>query len=226
MSDPIRISASGFAEFVTSRNRSRASKLRPFKFRNKGEGAGRSSYYRRALNTIRAYHRAHGDDKILQKEVMEIDLLLAGTLRSLEATKLRQNRMAIEAYRRMYGKRRLVILRNHRLTCKVGSVTVTAQPDLWVEEDGTQVLLKIGLARKGTEFVNVFLFVMHRAAVDSGHRIGARNVVYLDIGSGTERSYDDRLGRYKNLFEVGAREIAETWPTVTLPARGGARAAP
>ena len=68
MSEPIRISASGFAEYVTSRSRSRANKLRPFKFRNKGEGAGRPSYYQRALKAIRAYHKANQDEKVFDRD--------------------------------------------------------------------------------------------------------------------------------------------------------------
>jgi hypothetical protein len=219
MSEPIRISASGFAEFVTSSSRSRANKLRPFKFRNKGEGAGRSSYYQWALKAIRAYHRANQDEKVFERALEEIQHALGGTAKRLASTKLKQNQMAIEAYREMYGKRRFVIRKNHRLACKIGPVTVTAQPDLWVEENGTNVLLKIGLAKKGTEFVNVLLFIIHKAAVASGYGIDARNVVYLDIDSGIERTCDDR-GNYSSLFRAGAREIATVWPTVLGPTTG------
>jgi hypothetical protein len=81
------------------------------------------------------------------------------------------------------------------------------------------VLLKIGLAKKGTEFVNVLLFIIHKAAVASGYGIDARNVVYLDIDSGIERTCDDR-GNYSSLFRAGAREIATVWPTVLGPTTG------
>jgi hypothetical protein len=222
VSDPIRISASGFAEFVTSSSRSRANKLRPFKFRNRGEGAGRSSYYQWALKAIRAYHRANQDEEVFERALEEIQDVLGGTVKRLESTKLKQNQMAIAAYRSLYGERKFVIQKNHRLAYKIGQVTVTAQPDLWVEENGTQVLLKIGMARKGTEFINVLLFIIHAAAVASGYGIGARNVVYLDIDSGIERTCDDRGGNYRSLFRAGAREIATVWPTILGPTTGAA----
>lgn len=222
MSEPIRISASGFAEYVTSRSRSRANKLRPFKFRNKGEGAGRPSYYQRGSKAIRAYHKANQDEKVFDRELKEIQYALGGTAKRLEATKLKQNQMAIEEYRRMYGKRKFVILPDHRLECKIGPVTVTAQPDLWVEENGTHVLLKIGLAGKGPEYVNVLLFIIHKAVLESRHPISARNVVYLDIGTGVESSCDDRLGRYSSLFKTGASEIATVWPTLVGPTTSAA----
>ena len=226
MSEPIRISASGFAEFVTSNAKSRANKLRPFKFRNKGEGAGRSSYYQLALKTIRAYHKTNQDEKVFERELKEIQYALGGAAKRLESTKLKQNQMAIEEYRRLYGNRKFTILPNHRLECKIGTVTVTAQPDLWVEENGTQVLLKIGLARKGEEYVNVLLFIIHKAAVASHHAIGARNVVYLDIGNGIERTCDDRSGKYTTLFKAGASEIATVWPTLAGPTTGATSSAP
>ena len=226
MSEPIRISASGFAEYVTSKGRSRANKLRPFKFPKKGEGAGRSSYYRRALKTIRAYHRANQDEKVFEKELAEIQHELGGASKRRESTKLKQNLMAIEEYRKLYGKRKFAILPNHRLECKIGAVTVTAQPDLWVEENGTHVLLKIGLARKGIDYVSVLLFIIHKAAVASRYSIDARNVVYLDIDSGTERFCDDRHGNYSSLFRDGAREIATVWPTIGGLTTGPAPSSP
>lgn len=226
MSEPIRISASGFAEFLTSSGRSRANKLRPFKFPSKGEGAGRSSYYQRALKSIRAYHRANQDEKVFEREFMEIEHAMGGAGKRLELIKLKQNQRAIEEYRRMYGKRKFIILPNHRLEWKIGAVTVTAQPDLWVEENGTHVLLKIGLARKGTEYVNVLLFTIHKAAVASGYGISARNVVYLDIGKGIERTCDYRCGGYSRLFKDGAREISAVWPSIEAPTTGAAPSVP
>ena len=47
--DPIKISATGVAEFIISNPSSGRSKLRPYKFNKRGEGFGRSSYYQATI---------------------------------------------------------------------------------------------------------------------------------------------------------------------------------
>ena len=53
----------------------------------------------------------------------------------------------------------------HRISYRVGQIVVTAQPDLWVEENGTEVLLKIGIAKKKPSYVDILLTVIRKAAV-------------------------------------------------------------
>src|SRR5271169_6313341 len=102
---------------------------------------------------------------------------------------------------------------------RIGPVVVTAQPNLWVEELGTQVLIKIGIAKKQPVLIDVMLYLIRKAAVASGYRVRARNVVYLDVTNGEERSCDDNLKRFNRLFVVSAREMATIWDTLTEPVR-------
>jgi len=54
MRDEIRIGATGFAECALAYPKISFSKVRPFKFKTKGEGAGRSGYYKKAIRGILA----------------------------------------------------------------------------------------------------------------------------------------------------------------------------
>ena len=143
MSELIKIGVSGFAECVASDPASRLKKLRPFKFKNKGEGAGRSAYYQRALAAIREYHRSGRNPAVFARARHELEAALEAAVAPQDRTKCTKNTDAIEAYERIYGRRNFRILRNHRLAYRIGGLTITAQPDLWVEENGTQVLIKI-----------------------------------------------------------------------------------
>lgn len=97
----------------------------------------------------------------------------------------------------------------------------TAKPDLWVEENGTQVLLKIGIARKKSSYVDILLTVIRKAAVSSGYRgVRAKNVVYLNVSTGKEMICTSNLTRFNRSFKVVAREIARAWPNVTAAAGG------
>jgi hypothetical protein len=211
----IRISVTGFAEFVTTNPASRYLKLRPFKFKNKGEGAGRSSYYKPALTAIRKYHESGNNPVVFEAARKELSNNLRSATKRHEQTNYERNLSAIEAYERIYANRQFRILTNHRLIYRIGSVTITAQPHLWVEEAGKQVLIKIGVAKKQPAFVDVMLYLIRKAAISSGYRIRARNIVYLDITNGKERCCDDNLRRFNRVFLAAAREVAAVWDSLS-----------
>jgi hypothetical protein len=116
MDKVIKIAATGFAEYVTGNPRTRDSKLPPFKFRDKGEGAGRSGYYAFAIRTIRLYHRSERDAAVLNKAKQELAAALPNAKDRLARAKVLRNIGAIEAYERLYGQRRFNILPNRRIS--------------------------------------------------------------------------------------------------------------
>jgi hypothetical protein len=60
-----------------------------------------------------------------------------------ERIKFERNISAVEAYKRIYGNRKFRILPNRRLQYQIGGIVVTARADLWAEEEGIQVQIKI-----------------------------------------------------------------------------------
>lgn len=95
------------------------------------------------------------------------------------------------------------------------------QPDLWVEEDGTQVLLKIGMAKHNASYIDLVLSLLRKAAIRSGLRIRARNFVYLNVSTGREMICSGGLTRFNSTFSGAAREIASTWPKIAEPQSSG-----
>jgi len=214
-SEEIRISVSGMAEFVTSPGRSTKSLLHPYKFNKRGEGFVRSRYYQLAIAAIRAYHAAGNDIAVFEKNIHELQARAEATTKPWERPKLANNIRAIEAYRRVYGNRHFTICPNHRLEYRINEIIVTARPDLWVQENDTQVLLKIGLAKKRPAYVDILLTIIRKAAVNSGYRIRSKNIVYLDVSTGKELICSAGLRRFNKVFAEKAREIVTVWPTIT-----------
>jgi hypothetical protein len=212
----VRVSMSCLAEFVSSPGRSPQARLRPYKFSRRGEGFARTSYYQPGLKAIRAYHVGGNDRVILDRAIEELRKREIIAERNPQRIRFERNVAAIEAYHKIYGKRRFKVLPNHRLAYDVGGITITAQPDLWVEEDGTQVLLKVGMARHGVSYIDMLLSLLRKAAVKSGHRIRAKNFVYLNVSTGKELICSGPLTRFNRRFAAGAQEIADLWPTLTL----------
>jgi hypothetical protein len=213
-SEEIRVPVSCMAEFVTSPGRSTKSLLRPYKFNKRGEGFVRSSYYQHALAVIRAYHSKGNDLGVFEKNIHELQARADSTTKPWERPKLANNIRAIEAYRQIYANRHFTICPNHRIEYRIGEIVVTARPDLWVQENGTQVLLKIGIAKKRPAYVDILLTIMRKAAISSGHRIRSKNIVYLDVSNGKELICPGGLGRFNKIFADKAREIVTAWPTI------------
>ncbi len=219
--DEIRVSTSCLANFVTSPGRSAESRLRPFKYNKRGEGFARSVYYQLALQTIRAYHRADNNPEVLDTALLEIRTRTHKAAEARERVKLDHNASAIAAYRKIYGKRHFKILPNRRLEYHIGGIVITAQPDLWVEENGTQVLVKIGMAKHSVSYVEMLLALLRKAAVSSKHKIRARNVVYLNISTAQEMICSGSLTRFNRTFAGAAKEIARAWPNTANPSSAG-----
>lgn len=220
-SAPVRVSVSCLAELIKSPNRSAdsiATLLRPFKFNKRGEGFARSGYYQPALAAIRSYHSHGNDGKVFDAAIAELRDKTAKADEEWRRVKFEKNVEAIEAYRAIYGKRHFRVLSNHRIGYRVGRVVFTAQPDLWVmdEDEGIQVLLKIGITKKQSSYVDILLTVMRKAAVGSGYtEVRARNVVYLNITTGKEMICESGLTRFNRTFAFIARTIATAWNNVT-----------
>lgn len=212
---PFRVSVSCLADFVNSAGRSAESLLRPYKFNKRGEGFARSSYYQQAITAIRNHHTNEKDPKVFQTALLELHKKADTTPEEWERVKAEKNVKAIEAYKRVYKDRNFRVLPNHRLAYRIGQVVVTAQPDLWVEENGAQVLLKIGIAKKKASYVDILLTIIRKAAISGGYRVRAKNVVYLNVTTGKEMICQSSLRQFNRTFSAIAREIAKAWPSVT-----------
>jgi hypothetical protein len=224
---PFKVPVSCIADFVSSPGRTPESLIRPYKFGKRGEGAARSSYYRHAINAIRLYHGGGRDPSVFQVALAALQKKAEGAKEKTDRVKCEKNMVAIGLYQRVYMNRDFRVLPNHRIAYRLGQVRITAQPDLWVEENGTQVLLKIGVARKQSSYIDVLLTIMRKAAVSSGHkRVRAKNVIYLNVSTGEEMICRGGLTRFNRTFRAITREIARAWPNVApKPAAGGAPAA-
>jgi len=213
----IRVSMSCLAEFVTAYGKSAESRLRPFKFNQRGEGFARSSYYQCALRTIRTYHAEGNNPGIFDRDLLEMRVRADKATERWERTKFERNASAVRAYRKVYGNRSFKILPNRRLAYRIGGIVITAQTDLWAEEHGTQILLKIGMAKHSVSYIDMLLSLLRKAAVGSGYRIRAKSIVYLNISNAREMICSGGLTRFNRTFAAAAKEIVNVWPSITLP---------
>ncbi len=221
---PISISASCVATFLNASPETRLKKLVPFKYKNVGEGAGRSGHYKPMINAAAEYHRVGNDRGVFRRVTAEMILIQEDqSLSRIQRTKGTSNIDAILAYERIYEHRKFEFLPNRRLSFAVGGVVVTAQPDMWVvDENGNQVLFKIGAAKsKRRDYIDFMLHLIRKAAAASRQRIGTRirgsNIVWLNVATGEEIISHLPLTHFNRTIANACREIAALWPLVPDP---------
>lgn len=228
--DRIKVSASCLADIITAGpNANLAALLGPYKHNKRGKGFARSVFYRPTFIAIRHYHDSGNNRDVLDKAIFELQKKDDLSTKSWERTKWKRDIQAIDAYRKTYGERKFQVQTNHRLSFKIGGIIITAEPDLWVTENAIPVLLKIGLAKKSRSFIDVLLTVIRKAAIATGYKVRAKNIVYLDISNGTELICSRSLTGFNQTFRSLAKRIVREWPTVEghdsgTAARGAAEA--
>lgn len=220
----IVISASCVATFLNASPESRLRKLAPFKHKNVGEGAGRSSHYRPTISGVQEFHRSDNDFAVFQRVIDQMELIEEDqSLVRIQRSKGRSNIDALLAYHRIYGQRRFQFRPKRRLWFTVGDVIVTTPPDMWVvDETGKQVLFKIGAAKsKPRDYIDFILHLIRKGAAAQrrriGSRISARNIVWLNVATGEEIISHLPLTHFNRTIENACREISQLWPLVPAP---------
>src|SRR5947207_15930973 len=112
---PFKVPVSCLADFVSSPGRSFESLLRPYKYNRRGEGAGRSGYYRPALNAVRRFHTAGNDERVFKAALLEFQKRVDGATEERDRMKFQKNIRALELYHRVYKDRKFQVLPNHRI---------------------------------------------------------------------------------------------------------------
>lgn len=222
--ESISVSASCVATFLNASPKTRLRKLIPFKYKNVGEGAGRSGHYRPMINAVTEFHRDKNNRQVFQRVIEQMQRIRDdSSLFPIQRVKGQSNIDAIKAYERIYGQRHFTLHTNHRLSFKVGSVTVSAQPDMWVvDENGIQMLFKIGAAKsKPRDYIDFMLHLMRKAAAANRKKLDGRirstNIVWLNVATGEEIISHLPLTYFNNTIANACREIAALWPSVPAP---------
>jgi hypothetical protein len=211
----LALPVSCLAEFVTGGSRSPISILRPYKFRKDAEGRARTTFYPPVLTAIRKFYKSGKRKSIFDDAIHEWEKRAEATENKALKTKLHGDAKALQSFHKLYAARDFMILPIPRITCRIGSVTWKAAPDLWVRENGIEVLIKLGFSSKTRSHTDVLLAVIRAAALLNNHRAKRENVVYLDARTGEERICRFPISRLRHTLLTASREIAEIWDSVT-----------
>src|ERR1017187_2383566 len=215
---PIRLSVNGLAKFMTSSDSARRTLLKDFKFPFNKDGSKKPQIvrYSEARAAIRDYHEAHNNASVI---VTAIEKLIKKREQNPEkdAARINDNVRALETYLKHFSNRNFVILDTPKPSYVHGEVTVTAGPDLFVEEKGKKKLIKLDFSEKkpNEETVQIMLKVMHEAAMVGGIAVAPADVIYLDITRQTQFTGKKLNKLLKKNIDAACTTIADIWPKLT-----------
>ena len=97
-----------------------------------------------------------------------------------------------------------------------GEVTITAVPDLFVDEHGKKKLIKLDFSahKPNEEAVQIMLRLMHDAAMAAGLPVAPADVIYLDIARQAQHNGKKLNKQLKKNIDAACETIQAVWPTI------------
>jgi hypothetical protein len=212
------LSVSCLAEYVTRGSRSPESVLRPYKFKDLGEGRARIVFHPPVLTVIRRFYKSNKDVQVIDAAIAAWESKADKTEKRSVRSKLRSNIKGLRLFLTRYGSKELEILPSRKISCLIEQLVFTASPDLWVKANGRELLIKVGFGKKGRSHIDIVLAVMRRAALMSGYRVRQHEALYLNLRTGEEMFPRFAYKQIAVTLSSAARQIARIWPTVTASA--------
>lgn len=212
---PIPISVNGLARFMTSSEAARRRILRDFKFPFNKDGSKKPQIvrYSETRAAIRDYHESGNNAGTI---VTAIENLIAKKQKNpdKDAARIDDNIRALKTYLEHFSNRKFTVLETPKPKYVHGEVSVSAYPDLYVDEGGKKKLIKMDFSEKkpNGESVEILLKVMHEAASSENLPVHPADVIYLDITRKEQYTGKKLNKQLKKNIDAACETIADIWP--------------
>jgi len=214
---PIQISVGGLAKFMKATSATQRTLLRNYKFPFTTAGKERPQIvrYSEARSAITKYHESGNDITVL---LNAIETLVKKEREHPEkdANRIRDNIRALKTYMAHFSKNHFTVLDNPKPKYIHGEVTVSASPDLFVDEVGRKKLIKLDFnaVKPDEEVIQIVLKVMHEASFLSNLDVQPKDVVYLDVSRQAQFNGAKLNKRLKRDIDAACETIADIWPRI------------
>ena len=213
----IKISVTGLAKFMRARPASARTLLKSYKFPTDKDGKKRPQIvrYSEARAAIKKYHEAANNVATLLAAVTALQRKEAANPEK-DASRIRDNIRAIEAYMKHFSKNNFVVLDTPRPKYLHGQVEVSASPDLFVDDRGVRKLIKLDFNSTALdrESIRVVLKVMHEASITQSLHVSPRDVIYLDVARNEQHTGEKLNKQLKRDIDAACETIEDIWPKV------------
>lgn len=191
--------------------------LRNYKFPFTATGQKRPQIvrYSEARTAITKYH-ASGNEITVLLNAIEALVKKGSEHPEKDASRIRDNIRALKTYMAHFSKSHFTVLDNPKPKYIHGEVTVSATPDLYVDEAGRKKLIKLDFnaVKPDPEVIQIVLKVMHEASFLGNLGVQPRDVVYLDVSRQAQFTGAKLNTRLKREIDAACETIADIWPRI------------
>lgn len=213
----IQISVNGLAKFMKASSATQRTLLRNQKFQFTPDGKKRPQIvrYSEARAAIRKYHESGNDVAVLLSAIESL-VKKENEQPEKDSSRLHDNVRALKTYMTHFSKSSFTVLTTPKPKYSHGEVTVSATPDLYVDENGKKKLIRLDFnsSKPDNEVVQIILKVMHEASVSSNLNVQPKDVVYLDVSGQAQYTGAKLNVRLKRDIDAACETIADIWPRI------------
>jgi hypothetical protein len=186
-----KISAKAFADFLVGTSAKHTSTVRNILRPRDADAIIPSSYYRRAIAIIRAYHESGNKLSTTKEGIADLEKLIEAASSPQARTQLSKNVDAVQAYMQLFGDRTWKVAKCPTTRYVFSTVSISGRPDFAVNDGRKTSLIKLGVRRKKeqADLIRVMLRVIYQAAAQK-LSLSPSDVIYLDLTTGTIVSGD------------------------------------
>ena len=210
-----KISIKGLADFMTSAPAKQRSIIRQFKYPDEEEAKARITNYRDARDRVAAFHRSEHTRSWLLAEAHHLEGL-ANMSAGRTVDRMNHNARALRAYAKHFADRQFTVLDDLTLYLKHEDVIVTIHPDLHVQEDEREKVLKLefSVRQPSDALVKIVAQAMFEATAVTNMHLVSSSVLYLDVPRG-QIYRGARLGaRMRKDIEAACMNISAIWDRI------------
>jgi hypothetical protein len=208
----IRLTAKGLARYMTSGAAAQRKILWNYKHPDP-EGAVQAKYYAEARHAIERFHKT-GNDASVVVQVVEVLHSKALRVAGRKQDRIKNNIRALENYLSHFAKSKLTILPSPDLKFVHGQVAISAFPDLYVLKNSRHTILKMDFSRQDVDLrvIKIVLQITFLAAQTLKLPVSPKDVIYVDVVSGTEHRGARLRTRLVRDIEATCQIIEDVWP--------------
>lgn len=202
----------GVAEFLTVGSYRQMQVLAEYKFPKLGIRAG---YYKKARDTIRRFHEAGEDQKVIVEAVISLQNRLEISLKEYERVKTEHNARVLKSYLRNRANKHYKVKPMSWSRMIINGVTVHTNPDLFVVDEEKLKLIKFDFGEKppNDRFAGIVTECLHRGAQQVKTGSEASSVIFYSIEANREWAAKPSDQRWRNI-SAACRMIAMLWPNL------------
>lgn len=207
-----KITVQGIADFMTASEVKRRKIVHNFKHPDRAESQAMIKYYREARDAIIIFHTRGNDINYLRNRISNLYLEALASQGSTRV-RLRSNARGLRQYLANFSNKQYTIKARTSSVIINGDVRIVVTPELHVEENGEDKLIKLEFKSKEPKGDYMKIIAQSIFMAQNG-QYEPRNCIYMDVPRGSVYKATRATSRLQRNIEAACDSISDIWDSI------------